>query len=119
MIYHSEEGPGDFEITIRWDPVAGADRYEVQRKPFGFEVWLSPLGSGFTARFGDDHVVVGGLPYGTIYTHRVRAANAQGESEWSDPHRTLVEPAINAGHQEDHVVEYQMGWDSHELDAQC
>jgi len=53
---------------------------------------------------------LGGLSYGRIYTHRVRALNEQGESEWSDPHATLIHPAKNAGHQEDHVVEYQMGW---------
>ena len=103
-------GPGDFEITIRWDPVSGADRYEVQQKSWGAEIWRPPLGAGFTARFDGDHVVLGGLPYGRIYTHRVRAVNDEGKSEWSDSHTTLVDPAKNAGHQEDHVVEYQIGW---------
>ena len=110
MIYHSEEGPGDFEITIRWEPVAGADRYEIQQKVPGLLAWIDLPRGGLTVRLGPDHAVAGGLPYGAIYVHRVRALNNQGESEWSDPHNTLVAPAFNAGHQEDHVVQYQMGF---------
>ena len=108
MIYHSEEGPGDFEIGIWWDGIDGADRYELQQKDAN-DNWIDLPGGGSTLRLGDGpYARVGNLPYGRSYTHRVRALNDQAQSEWSDPYRTDIRRAINAGHQEDHVAKYQL-----------
>ena len=97
--------------------MTGADRYELQQRYHDsryhddgeWTEWLDLPGGGFSIRFDSFNAWVGGLPYGRFYDHRVRAVNAQGHSQWSDPRTTYLWPAINAGHQEDHTVKYEMG----------
>ena len=85
--FRSILGPGAGEITLIWDAVVGATRYEVQQKrgrlfPLPDE-WKPLPFDDFAVTTTGAQAVVGGLKNDKSYDHRVRAVNADGKSGWT------------------------------------
>ncbi len=77
-------------VDLEWSDVAGADSYEVQ---LWKSAWYDQPGSGWTDLPGKDidivfygpGAIVKGLERESLHYFRVRANNALGSSEWSEP----------------------------------
>ena len=83
----SAPGPGAGEITLSWDAVTGASRYEVQQKKVKTlrpDEWKPLPFNDFTVTIAGAEAVVGGLENDKSYHHRVRGVNANSVSEWAE-----------------------------------
>ena len=70
--------PGDGMLTVSWTTVPGAASYTVQWKS-GAEQYAEARQQSVTP----PSATITGLTNGATYTVRVRASNAQGDSDWS------------------------------------
>ena len=85
-------------VDLDWSDVTGADSYEVQ---IWKSAWYDQLGNGWTDLpgkgidivFYGPGAIVKGLERESLYYFRVRANNALGSSEWSEP---FLIPATDA-----------------------
>jgi len=68
----------DSGLTIQWSPVAGATGYRVFREGAYPEQYVVAATSATNSAY------MGDKPIGGLYTLRVTALNARGESPWSD-----------------------------------
>ena len=93
-------------VKFEWDPVDGAEGYEVE---------ISPSASSHrTEPAEDESVRVTGLTPGTTYSFRVRAWHTNDGTRRRSPESTAVDetaPDVKSffGHQADHTVEYVVG----------
>ncbi|QMV42433.1 fibronectin type III domain-containing protein [Cohnella cholangitidis] len=72
--------PAIHQITVNWDPVDGADRYEIERDG-------AILNNGTKTTYTHD-----GLDPLSGHTYRVRAVNAGGKGPWSPPLDVTTHP---------------------------
>ncbi len=77
----ASQGDEEGEVDLVWDPVRGADGYEVTTSSdmAGAGPWVQ---AAVTSESG---VTVKGLNPGRRYWFRVRAVGKKGEGDWSDP----------------------------------
>ena len=91
-------------VTLEWNPVAGADEYQVE---------TSFSGGSTTADTSAEAISFIGLTPGATYSFKVRACKKQGMSCLYSPWSTTVDreapEPTQLGHQEDHTVEYEEG----------
>ncbi|QMV41393.1 polysaccharide lyase family 8 super-sandwich domain-containing protein [Cohnella cholangitidis] len=81
---HLAAAAGDRKVSLRWDAVAGADRYVVY-KYAGSAAPVDPAGwVQVQANVAETAFTVTGLTNGTRYAFSVKAVGAGGESEFSD-----------------------------------
>ncbi|WP_168119604.1 fibronectin type III domain-containing protein [Paenibacillus sp. HB172176] len=83
------------ESELSWDAVAGADRYRVAVSADNGKSWTE-----LEATAGGERLRLSGYASGTKLLAKVRAANAEGEGEWSHSHPIYVtdrEPAHPEG----------------------
>ena len=84
--FRSILGPGAGAMTLKWNAVAGATRYEVQQKKVKTawpDEWKPLPFDSFTVDIRGTQAVVGGLQNDKSYHHRVRGVSADGRSEWT------------------------------------
>ena len=85
----------DESVQLDWDDAPNAASYQVSYRHAHDSVWTElPAGDASLTVTGSS-AVVSGLPYPLNYYLRVRAANAEGTSDWSD--ELLVTPAPIVG----------------------
>ena len=91
-------------VTLEWNPVMGADEYQVE---------TSFSGGSTTADTSAEAISFIGLTPGATYSFKVRACKKQGMSCLYSPWSTTVDreapEPTQLGHQEDHTVEYEEG----------
>ena len=105
------------EITLQWNAVPLAGRYEVQQKvrdfwPDWFDDWETLPFENVDVTITATKATVENLRYGkddTNYEHRVRMVNAAGPSEWSSSVRMELPELDALGQQHDHTVRYRIG----------
>ena len=85
----------DESVQLDWDDAPNAASYQVSYRHAHDSVWTElPAGDASLTVTGSS-AVVSGLPYPLNYYLRVRAANAEGTSDWSD--ELLVTPVPIVG----------------------
>ena len=79
-------GDNDGELNPSWDPVTGADNFEVQvnTDPTKPAQWVTKLASS------QSHCTITGLPSGIRHYVRVRANGPMGSGPWSDEASKMV-----------------------------
>lgn len=71
--------PGDGQVTVTWEPVEGADSYDLDDRPAGGR-W-NTRARGLT----DTRVTVTGLSNDVPYEFRIRSVGPGGPGDWSEP----------------------------------
>ena len=86
-------------VDLEWDEVPGADSYEVQL--FRNGQWIDLPGDGVEIAYYGAGAIISQLNHdGPSYWFQVRANNAKGSSEWSDPYLMLPTYHSEAGRKE-------------------
>ena len=103
--------PGNQQLKVDWDPVAGADDYSVEWRQDGYFRELDTTTNSAT---------ITGLQNGRAYGVRVLAENVSGRSAWSAVARgapgqpTATFRNVPAAHDGQNAVRFQVGF-SHEM----